>query len=519
MNHSITSPETTKSEISFINKGQEKVNMTNSKRLSPAFLLIAGGLLIFFTFMKYGIGELGWIVYAPLLVYIHQRNTLKQHLVLFATLVVAYVLTVSKIVTSEIPWTPVPMFAIPMAFVVFVSISLAGMAHRRLGTRWGVYTFASTIVVLGWIQYSFTPGSSWGILAHTQVDNLSLVQLGSLTGMGGITFLLALGSGLVAAGWISGIKAVLNDIIVFGVLLFSALIYGKFRLARTAPGNMIRIGAVVSPVTHREFYSAFKNIDTLRSLDKELFTRSEKAVALGSKVVVWNEVATVVTVAGEAALVSRGQAFAKEKGVLFLMAYGVAVSTHPFYFVNKYRIYLPDGTMGDEYIKRHPVPGDPHDAGHAHAKVISFAGIKFTGAICYDYSFPEIARDNANDGADIVLLPSSDWRGINPLHARMAMMDAVAAGLPIIRPVRASTSIASDQYGRLLGSLGWDELSDKVLVVAIPAKRVSTLYANTGEIVPLAALAFCTLVVVLLFFRKRKVAAGISARRERVTTA
>ncbi len=475
--------------------------------MSGAFLLISGSVLIMVTFMRFSLEELGWIVYAPLLVFIYERSTVKQHLALFGTLVIAYLLTVSKMVTSEIPWAPVPMFAIPMAFSTFVSMSVAGLAHRRLGARWGVYTFASMTTVLSWIQYSFTPGASWGILADTQINNLPLIQLATFTGLGGITFLVALGSGLVAAVWSSGITTVTvrKDIAAFGLILFCVLMYGQLRLSEVAPGKMIRVGGVVSPVTHKEFNSALKNIDALRSLDNELFTRTERAVALGAKVVVWNEVATVVTVAGEDALVSRGQAFAKEKRVFLLMAYAVATSVHPFYYVNKYRVYLPDGTMADEYIKRHPVPGDPHDAGFAHARVISFDGINISGGICYDYSFPEIARDNANDGAEVALIPASDWRGIDREHSRMARMSTVAAGLPMMRPVRASESIACDQYGRLLGSLPWGGSGDGVFVVAMCCARIPTVYAKTGEVLPLLLLAFVVLVSVMILRAGKKV--------------
>ena len=473
-------------------------------------LPLIGSVLIFMTFMRYSLPECGWVAFAPLLVFLYQDGSLKRHLALLATLVVAFVATVSKMDTAEIPWAPIPMFAIPMAVSYFATLAVAGVAHRRLGPRWGVYTFASMAVVMGWVQYSFTPGSSWGILAHTQLDNLPLVQLAALTGVGGITFLVALGSGLAAAAWSAGIRSVRADVAAFGVLLASALVYGQLRLGSPAPGTMVRVGSVVSPVTHKEFHAAYANVDTLRALDDELFARSARAADLGAKVVVWNEVATVVSIPGEAALASRGQAFAKERAVLLLMAYGVAESMHPFHYVNKYRIYLPDGTMADEYVKRHPVPGDPNDLAAAHARVVSFAGLNVSGGICYDYGFPEIARDNSNDGADIALVPSSDWRGIDPEHGRMALMNAVAAGLPMVRPVRAATSLVSDQYGRVLGSLRADGASDGVMVVAVPGARVPTLYTRTGEVVPFIALGFCALVIAQLF-RVR----GIQAARVR----
>src|ERR1700693_4388158 len=95
----------------------------------------------FLALMRYGIAELGWVAFAPFLALLHERGTLRRHLSVLAMLVVAFLVTVSKMVTSEIPWAPVPMFAIPMAFSYFLSLAVASAAHRRLGAHWGVYTF------------------------------------------------------------------------------------------------------------------------------------------------------------------------------------------------------------------------------------------------------------------------------------------------------------------------------------------------------------------------------------------
>ena len=288
--------------------------------------------------------------------------------------------------------------------------------------------------------------------------------------------------------------------------------FGQLRLGRAAPGASVLIGGVVSPVTHEEFRTAFQNVDNLRRYDDALFARTARAVDMGARIVVWNEMATVVTVEGERVLASRGAALAKERGIMLLMAYGVATSMRPFHDVNKYRIYLPDGTLADEYVKRHPVPGDPDDVGRAHAGVVTFGGVHYTGAICYDYGFPDIARDNARDGADVVLVPSSDWRGIDPEHGRMALLNALSVGLPMVRPVRAATSIVSDQYGRILASSRADGRGDGVMVAGVPTERVRTLYARTGEVVPYAAFAFCALTCIVLFGARRAPEASQSPR-------
>jgi apolipoprotein N-acyltransferase len=418
----------------------------SARHLSPLLLLVGGAVLIAFTFMRYSVPEIAWVAFAPFLLVLNERGTLGRHLAVLGALVIAMLIAVSKMATAGIPWMPtVPMFAVPMALSYFVAVAVASMVHRRLGVRWGVYTFASAVTALTWIQYSFTPGSSWGALAHTQLDNLALVQLAALTGIGGLTFLVALGTGLAAAAWSRGVRAIRWDLALFGLLLGISVLYGEMRLARPATGQSVLVGSVVSPVTHDEFNGALGNVDTLRRFDGELFARTARAADHGAKVIVWNELATFVSLASEPAFVARGQALARERGVMLVMAYGVVESLQPFHDANKYRIYLPDGTMADEYLKRYPVPGDPDEVGRAHARVVSFGGVNYAGGICYDYGFPNIARDNAVDGAALALVPSSDWRGIDPEHGLMAMMNAVAVGLPMVRPVRGATSIATDQ--------------------------------------------------------------------------
>jgi apolipoprotein N-acyltransferase len=465
-----------------------------AKNHPGALLICAGGFAVFLSSMRAGVSELGWVAFAPFLVALHRDGSLRCHLGVLAMLLVTFTLAVSKIVTEEISWGIAPMFGLPSGVASFAVVAIAGAAHRRLGPRWGIYSFAAMTAALGWVKYSLTPGSSWGSLAHTQVDHPRLLQLAALTGLGGITFVVALGSSMAAAAASSGSRSIRKDLLGFAVVLGAILLYGEIRLASPAPGPLIRVGGVISPVTFREFSAARKDLESLRQYDAELFARTERAAELGATVLVWNENATLVTPESEAALVDRGRALARRRGVLLLMAYGVVTEKSPP--VNKYRIYLPDGTVADEYLKRHPLPGDGDVVGHAHARVIPFGGVNLTGAICYDYDFPHIARDNASDGAGLVLVPSGDWRGIDPFHGRMAIMNAVAAGVSLMRPVRGATSVATDQYGRWIGSMPAGAPGEGVLVSTIPGGQVPTFYAKTGEIVPLASLALVAVTLI-----------------------
>ncbi|MBI5636912.1 MAG: hypothetical protein HZA03_02960 [Nitrospinae bacterium] len=479
----------------------EQAEKNNS---APPFwpFMAAGSALLFLSSMRFGVAELGWIAFAPFLAAMYTEGGLKRHLRLFAVIAVAMTLTVGKIVTDQVPWFMAPMFSIPGAVFCFATISLAAAAHRRLGLRWGIYLFPALAVTMEWLQYSFTDGGSWGALAYTQLDNLPLIQLASLTGITGVSFLVGLGSSLAAAAYTVGPRAVKRDFLLFAALTTAALVYGQLRLSQDAPGVPMRVAAVSSPLGAKEVMAAKNDISALRKYDGEFFARTEKAAALGAKTVVWNEAATIMAPADEAAFTARGQAMAKDKGIILVMAYGVLLSADPFHWENKYRMILPDGTVADEYFKRHPVPGDGHDAGTKHAKVVPIPGGALGGAICYDFDFPRIALDNARDGAGLVLLPSSDWRGIDPIHSRMARVNAVAAGVSMVRSVRAATSLATDQYGRELGSMRYFGEGDGVMVAAVPAQAVPTLYAKTGDVLPWLTLAFSTVAIALLARRK-----------------
>lgn len=118
-------------------------------RVSPTLLLAAGVALIFVTFMRYSLPVLGWIVFAPFLAFLHERATRRDHLVVFATVVVGFVAAISKVATEEIHWAPpVPMFAVPMRSRTFWR-SLSAAPRRRTLVEIGHQTAQEAEVVDG----------------------------------------------------------------------------------------------------------------------------------------------------------------------------------------------------------------------------------------------------------------------------------------------------------------------------------------------------------------------------------
>src|SRR5262245_3792535 len=99
------------------------------RRVAPAILLAVGAAFVFMSFLRGSLAELGWIAFAPFLVFAHERPTRRRHFALLGALAVGFLAALNKMATGEISWVPVPMFAIPFAFSYFAAVTVAGAAH------------------------------------------------------------------------------------------------------------------------------------------------------------------------------------------------------------------------------------------------------------------------------------------------------------------------------------------------------------------------------------------------------
>lgn len=465
---------------------------------------LIGGIGVALTSMRYSIQPLAWIAYAPLLAPLFIEGGKKRHLWLLAIVLIAIHVVVAKIVTPPVTYIMLPMFALPISLIVFVTIAGAAWTYRVLGVRWGIYLLPALAVTFEWLQYSFSDQSTWGALAFTQTQNLSLMQFTSLFGIAGVSFLVGLGSSLAAAVAVEGWHPLRSDVTAFLIVVLAAHFYGEVRLQHDAPGTPIRIAAVASPFAVEETRPMFMNPDLARGMDAKLWSRTSQAADLGAKVIVWNEAATMMRRDDELAFVEAGKALAARKQIDLVMAYGVLLSADPPQFENKYLWIRADGSIADEYWKRHPVPGEGSIRGKKAAQVIAFPEGKISGAICYDYDFPEISLAHVRSGAGLTVLPSSDWRGIDPLHSDMARFMGVAAGISVVRSVRSATSFASDPYGRLKGAMRFYEPGPGVMIADVSAVSVPTLYAWTGDVLPWITAAFSLFALTATVRRRRR---------------
>ncbi|MBL7826945.1 MAG: hypothetical protein JNJ57_09970, partial [Saprospiraceae bacterium] len=178
-----------------------------------------------------------------------------------------------------------------------------------------------------------------------------------------------------------------------------------------------------------------------------------------------------------------------------------AVSQAPLLYENKYQLINGQGAILFTYQKHEPVPGEPSRKGKEPLQVFSVENIRLGGAICYDYDFPYLAKGFAQSGANIVAVPSSDWRGIDPIHTHMAAFRAVEQGHSILRSTRFGLSAAMLPTGEMVAKMSSFDQNDRIMMANLPTKGAWTLYSVIGDVWIYLSLGF---VVWFLFNAWRK---------------
>ncbi|MBK9034377.1 MAG: hypothetical protein IPL61_24445 [Myxococcales bacterium] len=469
---------------------------------STRALLALGAVLVAMSAYRWGVSLAAWVAPVPFLLVMRRADGWRPRLLVLAVLAVATFAQVLKIITAPLPWTMAIPFALPSALTAWLVLLATETARRRAGELAGVATFVALSGLGEWLTFAGSPLGVWGTAASTQVDNLALLQLASVLGVAGIGLVVALVPATIAM--LLGARATrarVRAALATAALVGGVHAWGAVRLFAHPGGPTVRVAAVVTDVGPG--VDGLPSTSALAANEDELFARTRTAAARGAQVIVWNEVATVVEPADEPRLIARGVDLARTLEVELVLAYGVLVRAQPPRFDNKYVWLGADGAPIETYRKHHPVPGEPSLRGTAPLIAHDHPWGRGAGAICYDYDFPATARAHGRLGAGLVVVPSSDWRGIDPYHTQIARIGAISGGFSLVRSVRWATSAAYDAYGRTRATMAADEGDDHVMLATVPVTPVPTIYARVGD-APVVALGLALLAAVAGRARRRR---------------
>jgi apolipoprotein N-acyltransferase len=382
--------------------------------------------------------------------------------------------------------------------------------------------FPAATVVLEYLPA--LPFGTWGSIAYSQYGHLPVMQLASVTGLWGISFLVAWFGSMIqwAVSRTEAGRSILVDTAPLTLTLGVVLIGGSLRLTfAQRPEATVQIGcfspgqeltALRTELEQRGYRSYVQMARKEREQADEiggrylerLFERTEELAERGAQVVVWPEGAVSTLQAKESEVHRRAAEAAKKSGAYVLIAYSLIPDGWPeVRGENKAVMFDPEGTQRWEYLKAHPVPGAAEVPGDGILPMLETPHGRLSNAICYDMDFPNLIRQAGKARVELMLAPSWDWKGIDPLHTRMAVFRAIEGGFSFVRAVGEGLSIAVDPYGRVLGAMDHFEVSDPMMMAHLPIRSVPTVYAWAGDFFPWLSMLWLGGCVVVRFRRDK----------------
>lgn len=450
-------------------------------------LLFFGITLITFSHMRWGIGLLAWLAPVPFLLFLYQTKSKKSRLIIIGAMCLAWTLATTKIVTDPLPLVLALGYGIPLGLIFSAGFLFWDKLRHRVPNVLNGIVFAAVMISIEWAQHRFTPFGSWGAAANTQLENLTFLQSVSLAGIAAVALPMYWFAALLAQA-IHEKNIPYRQFSVLAVLLISLHVYGGIRLGNVSITEHTKVAAIGTDATFGGL--PLPEPDEVTKVNNTLFQRSEEAAKNGAKLISWTEGATMAHPNDEAKLIKRGQEFAAKYRVELIMSYIVPINIDPLKYNNKYVWIGEDGKIRHDYLKHEPVPGEPAVRGIKPQVLAQTAFGAAAGAICYDYDFPYLGLENARLNPGLVVVPSSDWKGIDPIHAQMASVRAIEGGYSLLRPTRFGLSVAYDAKGRVRGWQSANEEGPGIMIANVPTKPIPTLYKAAGDWLVYLAIVF-----------------------------
>ncbi len=357
---------------------------------------------------------------------------------------------------------------------------------------------AAAFGLLEWLRGHLLTGFPWAAPGLAAVEMGGLMQLASVTGMTGLTFLIVLWASLPAA------RPWRTPALVLIALLPAAWLWGEWRLAHAevheVPGVMLRI---VQPSIPQSDKWRAENGEAI--FDK-LMALSQQGSGQpgGATHVIWPESAVPFLLDESEGALAMIDAMLPDNGVLITGslrrnrdAQGI---THVY---NSILGFDGSANLAMRYDKWRLVPGGeflPFESllePLGFRRVVTVPGSFTAGSgpvtlpvpgappagflICYEAIFPHDLVAAERPGW-LVNVTNDGWFGHSAgpyQHLAQVQMRAAEQGIPIARAANTGISAVIDPYGRIVHSLALGQVG--VIDSALPESLAPTPYSRAGD--------------------------------------
>lgn len=482
--------------------------MTNFENIKSKYFwplnilgLLITGTLYFFSTGLTGIGFLIWI--APIAVLMLAFNYSARSVGIVAFF--AYLLGSLNLLSYLSSLAPIPIVIIALivpSLFFSLSVLIARYFFLRFKHWLTIIAFPVAWTCFEYILFIVSGQGTFGNLAYTQTDFLPLLQIASITGLWGISFILTLVPSSIAVAWClrESFKQTVLAILVSLSLVLSVLGWGWFHLRDNLPSPTIKVGLAATDKTVQYFRTeeakdALGVVQTYAKFIDKLAIQGAKIIVLPEKFVgvAPNYSKELYGVLAQAAQKNNVTVVAGLNHTGKGKQRNVAV------------VFSPRGEIEAEYDKIHLLAGFESQYQSSNKLVVlNLEKGSAAIAICKDMDFPKPASDYGKIGAGIIFVPAWDFVKDGRLHSRMAVMRGVENGFSVVRSAQEGLLTISDSKGRIIAEDSSSRADEVLLLGEIFVGPAYTFYSSFGDWFAFLNLLLLVLSLTLAIFKANK---------------
>jgi apolipoprotein N-acyltransferase len=389
-----------------------------------------------------------------------------------------------------------------------------------------VLVFPLAFTAVDWLMSLGKIINSTGSPAYSQYNHLALMQILSITGMWGVTFLIMWFASTVNALWEHGFdwRPVRGIAGVFAAVWLAVVLFGSVRLTFFAPSSPgIEAATITLDDTIRQ--QASSGLDWLafnQSTDAEraaarpqfqatvdqMLARTETALHGGAKIVGWEEGAATVLEEDKQSTLERVTALAREYDAYLQVSFGVLTRTPAQHFIRNQSILVDNtGAIRWTYDKTYLVfPVESYIAipGGGKLPLADTPYGRLSTAICNDLHFPPLLRQAGEQSVDVLIAPYNDIHPWESEDAVTATYRAIENGFSMVRPAGHGISTIVDYEGRILAWQNYYANSSGIMLTTVPTRGVRTVYSRIGDLFAYLCVAGLISLAGWALFRRRQ---------------
>jgi apolipoprotein N-acyltransferase len=498
----------------------------------PILLALLSGALLALSFPSPGISPLAWCAFVPLFVASAGASPKLTFKLGFIAGLAAYagVLYWVNIVMITYGKLPAPVSGLLYLTLVAYLALYPGLVLwlTRQGEGKGISALCSFPVlwVAGELVRSYLlTGFPWADLGYSQYRTLPLIQIADLTGVYGVSFLVAFANVVFYRMWVwfrrKEAPYPVRGFLALLVLLAATLGYGLNDLNRVESGQLQRVLLVQGNIPQDVKWDPAFEESTVATYER----LSRKGCQSAGTLVVWPESALPFFFQSEPAYAARVTSLAAElKSCLVTGSPAYEKSGEFTSYLNSAFLISPTGAVIGRSDKLHLVPfgeyvplaglfpfvnklvaGIGDFSPGRSALPLETTGGKIGVLVCFEGIFPEIARSYVQAGAGILVNITNDaWFGKSSApyqHLSMTVFRAVENRVPLVRAANTGISAVIDSKGHIRGMTHLFE--EATLGAQVRRGEGGTFYSRHGDLFALACLGACA-VLALYGCRRRK---------------